>query len=340
MRRVPSPRRILLPPKSGIIALPPAHRLFADAPPKVKDALRFYELNYSILGQAFDLANTLVLRSALRPGICRFCDQSEPQVTFRDTAHALPECMGNKRLTTDYECDSCNHLFGNTIENDFGKWSKAQRALSGVRGKNGIPAMKGTHWRFEHDPTSGITVAQNEGEPIAVPNAAGTEITLTVPREPYTPVAVLKAFTKMAISLLPDEELPNFRRALAWIHNPDHEVGLVKVSGYPVFYTFVPGTSPLTNSAILLRRKTPNLPLPYMVFVLTYGNEVFQIFVPSPEKDPTSISMPRDKLYYFPNPYELDSSLVSVAPIQRELIDLTGRAPVKGEMVETLLRTQ
>ena len=163
------------------------------------------------------------------------------------------------------------------------------------------------------------------------------EITVTVPQDQYTPVAVLKAFTKMALSLLPEEELPNFRAAIDWIRNANHQVGLVKTSSFPVIYTFVPGTNPLVNSAILLRRGADHLSVPYMTFVLTYGNEVFQTVIPSPERDAV-LSGQSVKFHCFPNPYELDHDLKPVAPIQRELIDLTRRSLVKGETLRTVMR--
>lgn len=338
MRRtpLPDPGRILQPPTS-LLVLPSLHRLFPEATSEAKGALHFYERNYESIGQwILDPASKVVLRSALHPGVCRFCSQSAPQVTFRDEAHALPECIGNKTLTTDYECDNCNHFFGDGIENDFGNWSKAQRALSGIRGKKRIPALKGDQCRFEHD-SDGITVTQSDADPIAVRNPDGKHITLRVRRDRHTPVAVLKAFTKMALSLLPEEELPNFSHALTWIRNPDHQVGLVKVSGFPVLYTFVPGTKPLPGSAILLRRKATNSSTPYIAFVLSYGNETFQLFVPCPQRDRT-IAIRRSELHYFPNPFELGGTLQPAAPIQRELIDLTGRTPVMSEMIETVLR--
>jgi hypothetical protein len=326
---------LLLPPTSTV-ALPPLGTLFPEATLQAKAAFHFYEQNYTTVGQwILDPATKVVLRSS-RPGTCRFCNQTEPQVAFRQEAHALPEGTGNKSLTTDYECDECNKLFGAGIENDFGNWSKAQRALSGVKGKKKVPALKGKEWRFDRN-SMGIIVTQSDGEPIAVLDETRTHITLTVRRDPYTPVAVLKAFTKMALSLLPEEELPNFKHAMAWIRNPDHQVGLVKVSGFPILYTFVPGPNPLPHSAIMLRRTAPNSSTPYMVFVLAYGNEIFQMFVPCPCKD-RSICVQKDKLHYFPNPYQLDRALAPVAPIQRALIDLTGRTPVKGEMIETVLR--
>jgi hypothetical protein len=314
----------------------PLQDLFVGAPQEVKDALRFYEENYSCIGQwILESGKKVILRSS-QSGACRFCSLSVPHVTFRNEAHAIPECLGNTSLTTEYECDTCNHCFGVGIENDLGNWSKAQRSLSGVRGKKGVPKLKGRQWRFEHD-SAGIKVMQDESDPIAVVNETSKEITLTVRRAPYTPVAVLKAFAKIALSLLPEKEVPNFRAAMAWIRNTDHKVGLVKTSTFPVLYTFVPGNDPLVNSVILLRRRTDDLPVAYVTFVLTYGNEVFQTVLPSPERD-AAISGQKVKFPYFPTPYELDRDLEPVAPMRRERIDLTGRSLVKGETIQTVMR--
>ncbi len=313
--------------------------IFVDATKAGKEALRFYEENYASIGQwILDPAKKVVLRSS-QSGVCRFCGLRAPNVTFRNEAHAIPECTGNRSLTTEYECDDCNKFFGLGIENDFGNWSKAQRALSGVRGKKKVPTLKGGSrrpWRVEHD-SSGITVTQDENEPVAVVNEVTKEITLTVSQDQYTPVAVLKTFAKMALSLLPEEELPNFRVALAWIRNPDHQVGFANTRAFPVLYTFVPGNTPLIESAILLRRRADNLSVPYVSFVLTYGNEVFQTVLPSSERDAV-LSGQKVKFRYFPNPYELDGDLKSAAPMQRELIDLTGSLPLKGETMHTVLR--
>jgi hypothetical protein len=313
--------------------------LFTGVTPEANDALRFYDENYACVGQwILEPTKKVVLRSS-QAGVCRFCGLRAPNVTFEKEAHAIPECAGNKSLATEYECDDCNQFFGEGIENDFGNWSKAQRAMSGVRGKKKVPALKGGSsrpWRFEHD-CYGITVTQSEDNPIAVVDEVRKEITLTVPQDQYTPVAVLKAFTKMALSLLPEEELPNFRSAIEWIRNANHQVGLVKNSSFPVIYTFVPGTDPLVNSVVLLRRGADHLSVPYMTFILTYGNEVFQTVLPSPERDAV-ISGGGVKFYYFPNPYELDGGREPVAPMQRELIDLTGRSLVKGETLRTVMR--
>jgi len=130
---------------------------FPRATPKAKNALRFYDQHYVSIGQwILQPGHKFVLRSS-QPGTCRFCRLSVPNMTFKMEAHALPECTGNKSLVTEYECDPCNQFFGKGIENDFGAWTKAQRAVSGVKGKKGVPALKeesnNRQWRFEHDAT-------------------------------------------------------------------------------------------------------------------------------------------------------------------------------------------
>ncbi len=313
--------------------------MFIGETEKAKDTLRFYEENYSSIGQWILQTGKNATLTSSNPGVCRFCSLSHPNVSFRKEAHAIPECLGNTSLFTKYECDTCNQFFGDGIETSLGNWSKPQRALSGVRGKRGVPKLKeesSRQWRFEHGST-GIKITQDEADPIAVVNEATKEITLTVHRDPHTPVAILKAFAKMAILLLPEEELPNFRAAMSWIRNADHQIGLVKTSFFPALYTFVPGNNPLVNSVILLRRRRDTLPVPYVTVVLTYGNEVFQTVLPSPERD-AALSGQKVKFPYFPTPYELDRDLEPAAPIQRERLDLTGRSLVGRETIQTVLR--
>jgi hypothetical protein len=313
--------------------MPSLQESFPDATLKVREACRFYDEHYLSIAQwLLEPGKKIILRS-LQAGTCRFCGLSEPKVTFSGVAHAIPECTGNRSLTSDYECDGCNAIFGEGIENDFGNWSKPQRTMSGISGKKGVPAHKDTNagWRFEQ--TDGRFQVTQGHDPIAIVDEDTSQITLTLRRDAYTPIAVLKAFTKMALALLPEAELPNFQAALSWIRNPDHSVALV--NDFPVLYTFVPGVAPFAGiTAILLRRLSDDLPVPYLTFVLTYGNEVFQTIVPCPARD-TAISGKPVHFLRFPNPYDLSPE--PVAPMRHERLDLSGRSLVKGETVETTL---
>src|SRR5690242_986778 len=90
----------------------------------VDRAISHYEQKYRLV----DCNHALVAAQKQKIGdrnhrVCRFCGKSSPQVTFKQTTHALPESIGNKSITTFYECDTCNQKFGAGIDTEFGKWS-------------------------------------------------------------------------------------------------------------------------------------------------------------------------------------------------------------------------
>ena len=72
---------------------------------------------------------------------CRFCGKSVPQVTFKNVAHLMPEFMGNNNIISDFECDSCNTLFGR-YGSDLANFIGLSRTLSFSKGKEGIPKYK------------------------------------------------------------------------------------------------------------------------------------------------------------------------------------------------------
>ncbi|MBV8095742.1 MAG: hypothetical protein JO110_21445, partial [Acetobacteraceae bacterium] len=105
----------------------------SELEPEIASAIAFYDQHYFGIKAWF-----------LRPGVtnptlgdkhdrvCRFCGEHEPKVTFKDRAHAIPEALGNKSLFTNYECDICNHAFGEGIEKHLGNWSKPSRTFARI----------------------------------------------------------------------------------------------------------------------------------------------------------------------------------------------------------------
>lgn len=300
-----------------------------------EDAIRFYEDHYQGLGSWFLVPGKKVTLGSKEDRSCRFCGRRPPEVTFGLEAHAVPEALGNKSLFTNYECDGCNQLFGRGIENDFGNWSKPLRTLARIRGKKGVPTIKKSSaggWRIEYG-QSGFEVKQYEDDPICEVDEVAKKVTFRLHRDPYTPVAVLKAFVKMGLSVIPEEEISNFRAALQWIREPNHQVGLVQE--FPIFYTFIPGPQPNDKIALMIfRRKEDNMEVPYAFFVLGYGNEVFQVFLPSPERD-QRINGKQLSLPVFPNPWDrLESKF---GQPRKGKIDLTGRNIIKGEIATVVM---
>lgn len=217
---------------------------------------------------------------------CRFCGKTAPEVSFRKKAHALPECIGNKSLFTYYECDLCNKRFGDGCENDFGNWSLPTRTMSRIRGGSGIPTIKqgpnGT-WRVEGHPT-GLSLSVDETEAFYEVDEANKTLKLNLRRAPYRPVMIVQAMVKMALSVMPEEELPNFQQALGWIEPGNTLTQMAAPT--PFFYTFISGpmASDLITVAVLTRRHD-NLVTPYSFLLLVYGHEMLQMVIPSIEKD-------------------------------------------------------
>lgn len=298
------------------------------------EAFRFYDNHYDGLG-----------RWLLRPGerfflgdkynrCCRFCGKRSPEVTFRSEAHAIPELLGNKSLFTYYECDPCNKLFGTGIENDFGNWSKPMRTLARISGKNGVPTIKRRDgaWRIEGAP-HGLEVKHEEDDPAFDVDEGKKEMTFRLARDPYTPVAVLKAFVKMGLTLLPEEEMPNFRSALEWVRTKDHGIG--ELGDWPVTHPFMPGAyrSDIITSMVF-RRMRDDTDVPYAFMVLGYGNEMFQVFLPTPERD-QHLDGKRLEMYSFPSLLDFHPSEVGLPRVRQ--IDLTGRTIVKDDVVTPIL---
>ena len=290
---------------------------------------KFYEGNYEEIGKWFLKPGEKVTLGDRNNRACRFCGERSPEVTFKSAAHAIPEALGNKTLFTAYECDTCNHGFGTGIENDFGNWSKPMRTFAQIAGKSGVPTIKTKRGdsRVEFGP-NGFDIKQYETDPIFEIDEKKKTLTFRLQRDPYTPIAVLKAFIKMGLSVLPEEEMPNFRAALSWVRNSNHQVSLV--AKCPMMHTFVPGPRPFDIALILLRRRRDDIPAPYATFVLAYGNEVLQVFLPSPERD-HHIDGQQIAVRPFPNPYDLIPS--EFGPLKRGLTDLTGRSLIRGDII-------
>jgi hypothetical protein len=287
---------------------------------------RFYDETYEMVSHYFVQPGKKVYLGEQENRQCRFCGRSSPDATFVNDAHAVPECLGNTTLLSYYECDSCNQLFGHGIENDFGNWSKPMRTLARVKGKKGIPTIKhqqGQPWRIEAT-SSMLNITSYEDNPAFRVDQVKKEVTFTLQRDAYTPIAALKALVKMGLTILPANEMVNFQQAVSWIKEKDHSKGPIPAE--PVIHTFVAG--PLPNNFVVLiafRRKHDHLKVPYATFILCYANEMIQVFLPSPERDQLvtgEITVSR-----FPSPSELEHLSKTMS------FHLDGSSVIKGEEV-------
>jgi hypothetical protein len=299
-----------------------------------EEALQYFEHNYMepVLWN-LPTPQKMIL-PATTDQTCRFCGQRPPDVSYKLEAHALPESIGNRSLFTKYECDACNRFFGSSIENDFGNWSKPARTFSRIRGKSGVPTIKkgsGGGWRIDFNEQGDCELTGEEAEGIFEDDKDSRRLTFRLRRDPHAPVAVLKAFVKMGISLLPHAEVPNFRHAIAWLRADGHRH---VAPGIPLLHTFLPGTTAKEKiAAAIIRRKDQSIDVPYMLFLLLYGNDLFQVNLPS-AKDLSLCGKPLPTVHFPVDGAGLGSSLL---PPRREVINLNGTEPIRDGVVEITL---
>lgn len=294
---------------------------------QISKAHRFYEENYDIIfrcmwdrSQKISLGNKTVR-------CCRFCRKSHPEVTFRKRAHAVPEALGNRGLISFYERDACNSFFGRTIENDLGEWSGPMRTFMRIRGKNHLPKIRkkarSGEWSIEVDDQT-LKVKCHEDSSISDVDTANNKMTFQVPRGPYRPVAVYKAFVKIALSLLPEAEMHAFQSTLNWIREEVHS----KRKMNQVFVQTVENgpTQSYKLFAQILRRKSDCEDQPYAFLILAVGNYVFQIMIPSPEKE---AGLSGSTLSFLPFPTSGGPDPEKYGRASPKVIDMSDPNPIK-----------
>jgi hypothetical protein len=237
-------------------------------------AIDYAETNYEPIAGRFLSTKKLYLGKS-NPRICRFCGKDKTDVTFRSNAHALPHLIGNNSLFTYYECDECNNSFSKTLEDNLSKYLGISRTISGVKGKKGIPSYKRGNVRIDAEPGK-IHVTDFIGSNLISVDEDEHKIEIKAQTEPYIPIAVYKCFLKMALSIMPENEVKNLTPLLSWISEKAHTS---RLSHAYIMHAFTPGPNPYKEIFYALLRRLPEVStnVPYMYFLIAFGNFFFQV---------------------------------------------------------------
>lgn len=214
---------------------------------------------------------------------CRFCGRSEKEVPFKKIAHVFPEAIGNSTLASNYECDICNQFFGNTIENEYANFFSLYHSIMRISGKNGIPKAsfkvpcekrsdKCANHCVEIYLQGNLTcIRKCEYVGSQYVRTSNNEIIISKPVGNCCPIAVFKTFVKMAIAVMPQEELPLFEKSIEWLRETKHQ-NFYSGKELLVRYKMIPGFDVTKYPHYcLFRRKRSEWLKPYMLFNITYG---------------------------------------------------------------------
>jgi hypothetical protein len=249
-------------------------------------AVNHYSARYDIIAQyAFVAPRPILLADHPREDKaarrCRFCRRGEPEVTFKNDAHAVPEFLGNRSILSLNECDACNAFFATEYEDHLSKWSLLARSVSQVRGKKKKPTFKNPEETLRvGSGERGLEVHITDPALTGTLMAEGGPYKFTVPADassqPYGPIRAAKALVKTACSICPPESLGQCQRAIDWL------MGRVNVSfsEFLVLYAFVPGPLDDRASEIVLLRRKGAADEPYLWCAIQFANYRLQFFVP------------------------------------------------------------
>lgn len=257
---------------------------------------------------------------------CRFCGKTESETSFKKVAHAISHMVENRHLKSEYECDECNELFA-TYESDYAAYMNIYHTLFRVHGKRGIPKFKNHSQQnskisVENDVIK-INIMDGEHPIIEWDEEDKKNFSFKIrAKRTYTPCNVLKALVKMAISIIPESELPYVQETINWLLNKP-------VSGCVYGMLMRIYRMPLNFTSCFILKKKDNLKInvPNYIFVLAYKNFIIQVPIPFIEEDKklkeSQFSMP-----LFPSPLDDFQS-----PFAQEYIKLTGNEKIKGEEI-------
>lgn len=251
-----------------------------------KESLEYYEKNYNkICEQSINLKEPLILGDSVHKK-CRFCGKSEPEVKFNKEAHVFPRCTGNVYLLSNYECDTCNHFFGNTLESEYSNLFSYIHTMNEVKGRKKIPSIQ------SNDNKSGLEVLKNpekdknlfmikesiDSKHFNI-NIEQKEVSYKGPVITVLPIAVYKCLTKMALTIMPENELEDFKSTIDWILKKKH-THLFQNKKHICRYIEFEKKIDLPKG-VLYKRKKGKKDGPYMIFSYFYSRIGLTIEVPT-----------------------------------------------------------
>lgn len=274
---------------------------------------------------------------------CRYCGTHEISAFGKKTnAHTFPEALGNKVLFSLDECISCNAIFS-TYEDALAKAVGPFLTLGGIRGKKGVRQTgrsqsfsKIRHNKIDDQRHISVRAAGVADELIHVDQNSGIlKCRMPVEGDRFIPLYAYKALLKMALALLPNDEVKRFQGAVESLRNLNaYPVGEPLWVGFSYAYV---GNSPPMLAGTLLRRNDPNAQIPYLIFIFVAGSVCFQIWLRSDQMDDCVPSqgklginwtsqLPKPEGGYMPikysDPIQFDWSELSLQPQPFSAFDL------------------
>lgn len=244
----------------------------------------FYELSGAVYCN--DELNTPLKAKTDR--VCRFCQKSMPGVRFTSRAHVVPRFTGNEKWLSDFECDDCNQLFS-TYENDLANFLGMSRTMFGMKGRYGIPKLKGhgdnnlVVMPVSSKIENAVWIYSEDASQVAMEfDWENCRAITTMTKQPYIPINVYKSLVKIAMSMMPEEEMLYFKHTFRFLVEKDFHK---RIDGIGKAYVQIVNLWYEQPMLYLFRRQNTKEEIPTYIFAIQIKNYFIQIIVPLYEID-------------------------------------------------------
>ena len=240
----------------------------------------FFDQNYTRIAYYELDGDKEIMLGEGTPQRCRFCGEEDP-ASFRKKAHVIPHFIGNRSLKSLYECDKCNARFCE-MESHFSNYMAFYHILSRIGNGNKKPVYKNNSKSkivVEEDNTDLYLHSDDENIKADI-NREGKTLTIHGVRS-YVPIYVYKIFIKMALTIMPENEMQYLRTSLQWLmtESSTHPDLFLSRRMYEDWKAF-------DGACMIYKRNSNNNDnAPTYLFGLIYHNFFFQTYIPLCNQD-------------------------------------------------------
>lgn len=235
-------------------------------PQEIREEYEEFNIALNSLEADFDLnrihCNFKLLIGKDKNKICRFCNKDWKHTTFRKKAHSISEAIGNKKVFTLDECDTCNEFFGSTIEKSFITFINVYRIVSNTKGKKGNIKIHNNSIHIENiqTPPEVSNIIKDENIILVVSNKSKeSKNLLKIPlgTEKLIPMDIYRTLCKYVISLLSNEYLEYYQSTIKWIKK---EYTIPNDKLFRIWYNIIPQNYAIPELTIYIRKEKDNIP--------------------------------------------------------------------------------
>jgi hypothetical protein len=208
---------------------------------------------------------------------CRFCHRAMADgARFENEAHAIPAALGNKYLKLNDECDCCNKHFGENVEPTLIELLNVQRVFLGIKARGSRPTIEFPGGSMFHNGER-VVMASNK---VSTDAAGALSVQLGGERR-VVPMKFYQALAKIALSVIPEEDLLSLKRTVAWVRF-DESAGTRLPEIASTMLPFPP--DPSAQITLYVRRRAMSR-LPHVVCEFRLGCYIYVYTLPFSVKD-------------------------------------------------------